>query len=63
MQCRAEIAAIETQIRAGTRNLPGLCLALVDWWAELRILCDTGGTEQGSPPRQLPGGPGGSSER
>jgi hypothetical protein len=36
--CRREIAAIETQIRAGHPDLQGLCLALSDWSAELRRL-------------------------
>jgi len=35
-----EIAAIEAEIRAGNPDLPGLCLALSDWHAELRILQD-----------------------
>jgi len=39
-RCRREIAAIETEIRAGNPDLPGLCLALSDWSAELRILQD-----------------------
>jgi hypothetical protein len=37
-RCRAEIAAIEAQIRAGHPDLQGLCLALADWHAELRLL-------------------------
>ena len=37
-RCRAEIAAIEAEILAGNPDLPGLCLALSDWSAELRIL-------------------------
>ena len=37
-RCRREIAAIEAEIRAGNPDLPGLCLALSDWSAELRIL-------------------------
>src|ERR1017187_6426634 len=37
-RCRAEIAAIEGQIRAGHPDLQGLCLALADWSAELRLL-------------------------
>ena len=37
-RCRREIAAIDTEIRAGNPDLPGLCLALSDWHAELRIL-------------------------
>jgi hypothetical protein len=37
-RCRREIAAIEAEIRAGNPDLAGLCLALSDWSAELRIL-------------------------
>ena len=37
-RCRREIAAIEAEILAGNPDLPGLCLALSDWHAELRIL-------------------------
>jgi hypothetical protein len=39
-RCRREIAAIEADIRAGNPDLPGLCLALRDWHAELRIMQD-----------------------
>jgi hypothetical protein len=39
-RCRREIAAIEAEIRAGNPDLQGLCLALSDWHAELRILQD-----------------------
>ena len=39
-RCRREIAAIEAEIRAGNPDLQGLCLALTDWHAELRILQD-----------------------
>jgi hypothetical protein len=39
-RCRREIAAIEAEILAGNPDLPGLCLALADWHAELRILQD-----------------------
>ena len=37
-RCRREIAAIEAELRAGNPDLQGLCLALSDWSAELRIL-------------------------
>ena len=37
-RCRREIADIEALILAGHPDLPGLCLALSDWSAELRIL-------------------------
>jgi hypothetical protein len=37
-RCRREIAEIEAQIRAGNPDLQGLCRALADWSAELRLL-------------------------
>ncbi len=37
-RCRREIAAIEALIAAGHRDLQGLCLALSDWCAELRLI-------------------------
>ena len=37
-RCRREIAEIEASIRAGHPDVQGLCLALADWSAELRIL-------------------------
>ncbi|HEV2200001.1 MAG TPA: hypothetical protein VGR73_09270 [Bryobacteraceae bacterium] len=37
-RCKREIAAIEAEIMSGNPDLPGLCLALSDWYAELRIL-------------------------
>jgi hypothetical protein len=37
-RCRREIAAIEAELLAGNPDVQGLCLALSDWWAELRIL-------------------------
>jgi hypothetical protein len=39
-RCRREIAAIEAEILAGNPDLQGLCLALRDWHAELRLLQD-----------------------
>jgi len=36
--CRREIAAIEALIRAGHPDVPGLCLTLSDWCAELRLM-------------------------
>jgi len=38
--CRREISVIEAEILAGNPDLPGLCLGLRDWSAELRILQD-----------------------
>jgi hypothetical protein len=37
-RCGREIAALEAEILAGNPGLQGLCLALSDWSAELRIL-------------------------
>ena len=37
-RCRREIASIEELIRAGHPDLEGLCLALSDWWAEVRLI-------------------------
>jgi hypothetical protein len=45
-RCRREIAVIEDQLRAGHPDVHGLCLALADWSAELRII----EAEQKKPP-------------
>jgi hypothetical protein len=37
-RCRREIAAIEADLRAGSRDVHGLVLALGDWCAELRLI-------------------------
>lgn len=37
-RCHAEIAEVERLLRAGHPDVEGLCLALADWSAELRIL-------------------------
>jgi len=37
-RCRREIAGIEALIVAGHSDLQGLCQALADWSAELRII-------------------------
>ena len=39
-RCRREIAAIRAEQFAGNPDVEGLCLALADWNAELRILED-----------------------
>ena len=49
-RCRREIATIEAEILAGHPDLQGLCLALSDWSAELRILEQ----EQEKPPEMNP---------
>jgi hypothetical protein len=54
-RCRREIAAIEAKIRAGNRDLPGLCLALRDWSAELRILQDEERRQAGTRRREVEG--------
>jgi hypothetical protein len=36
--CRREIAEVEALINAGHPDLEGLCLALADWCAELRLI-------------------------
>jgi hypothetical protein len=37
-RCRCELKAIEAELLAGNPDVEGLCLALSDWSAELRIL-------------------------
>lgn len=37
-RCRAEIAATESLLLAGHPDVEGLCMALADWSAELKIL-------------------------
>jgi hypothetical protein len=37
-RCRREIEAVEAQLRSGHPDVAGLCQALSDWSAELRIL-------------------------
>lgn len=37
-RCRAEIASAEALLKGGHPDVVGLCLALSDWSAELRIL-------------------------
>jgi len=41
-RCRREISEAEALLRAGHPDVVGLCLALADWSAELRILEDEG---------------------
>jgi hypothetical protein len=36
--CLQEIAIIEAELLAGNPDVAGLCLALSDWWAELRMI-------------------------
>jgi hypothetical protein len=37
-RCHAEIAEAKRLLRSGHPDVEGLCLALMDWSAELRIL-------------------------
>jgi hypothetical protein len=37
-RCYTEIAEVERLLRSGHPDVEGLCLALADWSAELRIL-------------------------
>jgi hypothetical protein len=37
-RCRREMAEAEALLRAGHPDVAGLCLALADWQAELRLL-------------------------
>lgn len=39
-RCRREIAQIEGLLRSGHPDVEGLCLALADWSAELRLLAE-----------------------
>lgn len=39
-RCQKEIAEIEGLLRSGHPDVEGLCLALSDWSAELRLLED-----------------------
>ena len=37
-RCQREIAVIEAELLVGNPDVYGLCLALSDWSAELRVL-------------------------
>ena len=39
-RCHTEIAVIEGLLLAGDPDVEGLCMALADWSAELRILSE-----------------------
>jgi len=52
-RCLREIAAIEAEILAGNPDLPGLCVALRDWNAELRILQDEERRQAGTRRRKV----------
>jgi hypothetical protein len=56
-RCQREIAAIEALLRSGHADLDGLCLALSDWCAELRMLeqLERGANEEAPPPAKLTG--------
>jgi hypothetical protein len=46
-RCRREIASIEALLRAGHPDVAGLCMALSDWCAELRLLQNDRGLRSG----------------
>jgi hypothetical protein len=54
-RCRRELATIEAEFLAGNPGLPGLCLALRDWSAELRILQDEERRQAASRRRSMDG--------
>jgi len=54
-RCRREIATIEAEILSGNPDLPGLCLALSDWCAELRILQKEDRRQAGTRRREVEG--------
>jgi hypothetical protein len=54
-RCRGEIAAIEAELLAGNPDIEGLCLALGDWSAELRLLLDEGVRRRNDEVIQAPG--------
>jgi hypothetical protein len=39
-RCRSEVADAERLLRSGHPDVAGLCLALSDWSAELRIILE-----------------------
>jgi len=49
-RCQLEILAIEAELRAGHPDVEGLCLALSDWSAELRLLHQTKKSRRGGTP-------------
>ena len=51
-RCQREISTIEAEILAGNTDLQGLCLALSDWSAELRILQDEKRRQAGTQRRE-----------
>jgi len=46
-RCLREIAAAKAELLAGNPDVAGLCLALADWWTELRILQES--AREGAP--------------
>jgi DNA modification methylase len=55
-RCRKEIAQVEELILAGHPDLQGLCLALSDWSAKLRVLQDEVRQREDSQPAREVGG-------
>ncbi len=51
-RCRRKIASIEAELLNGNPDVAGLCLALSDWSAELRILQDEERRQAGAQRRE-----------
>lgn len=49
-RCRREIAEIEALLLAGHPDVEGLCLALSDWCAELRLMEEENKKDKAKPP-------------
>jgi len=47
-RCRREIAEIEALLLVGHPDVEGLCMALSDWWTELRLIEQEVGLESGA---------------
>ena len=52
-RCRREIAEIEALILAGHPDVQGLCQALADWSAELRLIVEAGQGDTPHVPRAI----------
>jgi hypothetical protein len=49
-RCRREIAEIEALLLAGHPDVEGLCMALSDWSAELRLIEEGTQLDKAKPP-------------
>jgi len=55
-RCLREIAEARALLLAGHPDVEGLCRALADWSAELRLIQKERTAQRESPPRPEPGG-------